>query len=287
MKNLNLNIAKFDERKAELYKFVKNVKDTTIDGINDKVGYELADENRKLLKKKRCDLQKDFKQERAISNAYSKAIIKLEKELVGIIEPVERAIEEKLKIIDIEKETIKRRKVLPEKIKRLKEIGIEETEQFLLTMSDAEFDIYFNTKKTEYLEKKERKIKEAEEKIKKEKEIAKAKEQARKEAEKKAEQERILAIKKMEEKARREKQALIDEQKRKEEKRKADIEAKEQARKEAEKKEKEQQEELEKKKKYIKFLEKNGYTEKTKDDFYIENTGKTVILYKKVDEIKI
>jgi len=237
----NFNIAKFDKQKAELNELVKNCKSVVINGVNDKVGYALVDESRKILKKKRCDLQRDFKAERAISNAYSKAVITLEKEVIEIIEPLEIELKEKQDKIDWEKEKIKRKEFLPEKIGRLKTIEAELGEDEILEMSDKTFDEFFNNEKSEYLAEKERKIKVAEEKLANDKmveeEKKKAREDERQQAKLDAEQAKIdaerekkEAVDKVKREAEQEKQKIIDDQKRKDDEAK---EAKERIEREA------------------------------------------------------
>ena len=302
MKTLEMNIEKYDEQKAELFKLAENCKSVVINGINDKTGYALAGESRKILKRKRCELQKAFKADRAVSNAYSKTVIALEKEVVGIIEPLEREIEDKQKAIDLEKEMIKRKEALPEKLERLEKIDEKVEEAYILSMDDKTFDEYFNDRKAGYLEKKERELKEKQDKLKRDKELAEVKKKAEDEAlkaekeriklaEKQAEIDKQKAIDKVEEdkqkeiqKIKDEKQAIIDKQKQKDEAEKERIKEEKTAKDLKEKQAIVEQEKLEKKKKYIKFLRDNGYTDKLKDDFYIDNKDNKIILYKKVGE---
>lgn len=282
-----LNIEKFSPTKAEITALAERCKGLTIKGIDDKAGYNLVHQARMELKTARVNIQKTGKEARAEALKYQKAVIKLENELVAIIEPTERELEEKQKEVDLKKEMIKRQDLLPERKEKLKEINCEMDDEFLLVMNDIEFDRFFNQKKEEYLYEQEQKQKAEQEKIETEKrklEEDKRLEQARREA---AEQ----ARKEAEERAAREKTEY--EEKVRREKEEAERKAKEaeerKAREEQERiaNEKAEQERLEKQKKYQKFLKDNGYSEAIKDDFYIARQDTKITLYKKVGEIII
>jgi vacuolar-type H+-ATPase subunit H len=316
----NFQIEKFNPLKAELAKLVENCKSVVINGINDKTGYELADESRKILKKKRCEIVKIFEAEREFSNNYSKQVMSLQKEMVGIIEPLERELENKQKAVDDEKEKIKRLESLPDRRLLLQEVEFEATDEFILSMDDMKFKEFYMQTKAEYLEMKEIKLQREKEEMEAEKQRKEKEEADRKEAEKaekkrladleearkqaikdaeakakkdkedalrKAEEEKKKAIQEEKKRAEEERARLIADQAKKEQDRiKAENEAK---RLEAEKiaKEKEEAEKLEKRKKYVKFLTSNGYTEKTKDNFKVERINNKFILFKKVGEITI
>lgn len=282
------DIAKFDQTKAEVAALVESVKNTVIVQPGDVTGYELLKTNKKVLADKRNDLTKFFKNERSGALAYQKAIIATEKDVLGLIEPVETELGDQIKAIDLEKKREERLAILPERIKKLEENNLVFGEyEFLLDMDDKQFAEFFLTKRSEYLEEQQRKIDEANAKIEADRvsaEEAKKREAEIEEAKKEAAEK---AKKEAEEKAEKEKQAIIDENNRKERER---IAGEERAKIEEEnrlKKEKEEAEKLEKRKKYQKFRTDNGYTEETKDDFYEKNTGDKVILYKKVGEFKL
>lgn len=302
---MELNIETFSPKKAELSLKVETYKNLTIKDVNDNQGYLAVDDARKDLKRTRVEIQKTGKNLRAEAVSFQKKVIALENEYVGMIEPLELELKSKQETIDLQKEIIKRRELLPERKEKLKTIEIEMGDEFILLMDNDKFQEFFNQKKEEFLLEKERKIQEEREKIENEKRIAEAKEQARKEAEERAKKEMELAILKAEEDKR---QAIENEKKKAEEAQRlageekariiAEQKAKEQARideenrkkAEAEMIEKEkiaEQKKLEAKKKYQKFLTDNGYTEKNKDDFFMKNTGNEVILYKKIAEFKL
>jgi hypothetical protein len=272
----NLNLEKFSPKRAELQELSQKYLNLEIKGIDDKPGYLAVDEARKELKRKRVKITKTGKELRSEALAFQKAVIAREKELVEIIEPVELSLSEMQKKIDDEKEKIKRIELLPERKEKLEKINVKIEDDFILLMDDGKFESFYNEKKAEYLEEKERLIREQEEKMKREQEIEEAKKQARVEAEKQAEAERKRAIEEERRKAQEEKEKIIREQ---EEKERARVEAEKQAEAERERKEKN--------KRYTEWLEKNGYTEKNKNSFYIHNENNKFILYKKVDEIII
>lgn len=281
---MELNIEKFNPTKAELLTLAEKAKGLTIKGVEDKEGYQLVHKQRIELKNARVDITKIGKTLRAEAVSFQKAVIAKEKELVGIIEPIEADLQIKQDAIDEEKEKIKRVELLPERHEKLLTVKGDVDDDILLGLDDTQFQDLFNQKHAEFLEEKERKQQEEQAKIeaenkriedekllqqvRKEAEV-KAKEQGKKDAELakfKAEQEKEEAVKAEREKAEAEKQAVVEEQERKE------------------REEKEEQAKLEKEKKYQKFLKDNGYTEETKQDFYIAKNGSVIVLYKKVAE---
>ncbi len=257
-----LNLTKFDEMVSTLKLTVDRYKDVKIQGIEDKSGYELADRGRKELKSQRVELQKIGKAMRDNFTKINREIMSKEKELIELIEPLEIELKSQQDNIDWEKEKIERRKTLQEKKDKLKEINIELSDDELLKFTDISFNTFLIEKKEEYLAEKQRLIDEENLKIQRAKEIKEAEERATKQAEEKAKIEKEEAIKKEREKI-------------------------EQERKQAEEKAKAEQDKLDADKKYKKFLIDNGYTEETKNAFYIERKDNKVILYKKVNELII
>lgn len=261
---MQLSIEKFNPLKQEIMLLVENVK-KTIMSIPKKGGYEFMKDNKKILQRKRIDTVKSLEAERSMTNAYSKMIIGLQKELVKIIDEVEGDLDAKIKVIDEEKEKEKRRMFLPERQAKLKAIGIELDDDFVLSLNNIQFGETYNKYHTEFLEEKERKVNEAqmkinaeEDRVERKKELERAKEAGKREAKKKAK---------------------IDA-----EKAKAREEQAEKERLETERIEKER---LEKNKKYSKFLSDNGYTEENKNEFNIIRNGNKFILFKKIAEITI
>ena len=303
----NLDISQFSPQKAELLTIVERYKGLTINGVDDQAGYKMVDEARKDLAKKRVYISKTAKDLRSEAIAFQKSVIELEKELVGIIEPLELEFKNQTAAIDQEKLRLKRIALLPERQEKLKAIGVQVLDRDLLDMTDEDFTVFYNQEHTKVLEAKAKAIAEEEARIQREKELEAEREKARqeqiikdeeeakrKEAAHKAELEatRLRIEKEKEEsleKAEKEKQALIDAHAR--EKEEARLKA-ERDQKEAEQKELElkaaaqaEEERVNKMKAYQAFLSKNNYTED--GGFKIEKTADSVLLYKLIDTFKI
>lgn len=269
-----LDLQQFNPDKATLLKLKEECSGLEIKGIDDKVGYDIVHSKRMELKTTRVDITKKGKELRQNALDFQKKVISYEKELIEIIEPIERNLEEKEKAIDLEKEKIKRQKLLPERLEKLSKIDCVISNDEILSMDDNEFDKFYNEKNTLFLAEKQRQLDEANAKLEderrkiqeaKDREVAEKQrqselEQARKEAEEKAKLEMELKIKK---------------------------EAEEKQRLEAErlKQEKEEAEKLEKQKNYQNFLKDNGYTDE--NEFKIIKTDSKVILFKKIAEFNL
>lgn len=308
-----LNIAKFDPQKAEVLALVENVKNTIVSLPSGNTGYALMRENKSLLQKKRTDLTRMFKDERAGALAYQKGIIKVEKDLISLIEPVESDLDAKISKIDEENARAKRVKDLPDRMERLKLIETEASPDELLGMDDNQFLEFFNNKKMEYLEKKEQAIKAEAEKKERERlldeqdketkrRMAEDERQAKIKAEEDARQAKIKEdndkLEAEREELEREKQIIADQKAAEEwnkqraieleaaKKKAAEDEAKriesERLAKEAEAKR--VKEELEKQAKYQNFLKDNKFDSMTDK---IDQNGNKIILYRKVAEIII
>jgi len=303
---IDQTIQKFDKKISELTILVNEAKDLKINGIEDKDGYLAVHSKRMQLVRERTNLSKERLSITRIFDDMKKQVMDKEKDLLKIIEPAEKELEEKQNAIDIEKEKIKRLEILPERKAKLEDINVSVLDEFLLLMDDKTFDKFLTEKQGEYLQEKQRqleekqrqleeqqrKIDEQNAKIAIEKELEDARKQAEKEAQEKAirdselakikaEEDKKRAVEAEKEKAKREKEAMIAEQKRKDDERIAEEKRlKDEAETKA-KAEKEAQEKLEKQKKYQKFLLDNNYSEET--DFLDIKESK-VILYRKVSE---
>ena len=220
----NLNLEKFNPTKAELVKLANDYKDLKINGIDDIEGYNEVDKARKNLKNVSVELKKTGKVLRTEAIAFQKAVLAIEKELVGIIEPIKIDLENKQKEIDDKKESLKREALLPERKEKLLKIDVEFDEADVLLMDENEFNSYYNEKNTEYLEEEGRKIQEEKEKLEQEKRDKELKEQAEKKAREdateqakidkiKAEAEKEVAIQVEKDKAEKEKQEAIEAEK--------------------------------------------------------------------------
>lgn len=155
----DLNIEKFNPGVAEITKLAEEFRALTIAGVDDKAGYKAVDEARKKLKATRVQIEKDGKALRADALEWQRKIIAKEKELIGLIEPVEIELSLKQKAINDEKEKIRRKGLMPERMARLQSIGVTISEETLLFMEDEKFAAYFNSKNAEFLAEKERKLK--------------------------------------------------------------------------------------------------------------------------------
>lgn len=243
---------------VELQKLADQYKDLTINGVEDKEGYEKVKAARKELGEMRILITKTGKSAREEARRYANSVIEKEKEYLGIITPTEDDLKSKIEAIDEEKKIQERQVLLPSRIKMLEEIEIKLLDAEILRMDEKEFAVYLGEQKILYIEKKEaeRVALEAEKKRAEEIEIAKAK----------AVEEAIVA-----ERERLEKENLR-------------IAQEALAKSEAIKAE---QAQAEKNSKYKNFLKEHGYTEETKSEFYIERSGSNVVLYKKIGEITI
>jgi len=296
----NLNIEKFSPKKAELISLVEKCKNLQINGIEDRAGFMAVDEYRKELKKARVEIQKTGKMLRAEALAFQKEVILKEKEMISLIEPTEKELEAKQQVIKDEMAKIARKAQLPQRQKALQEINANVDDDFILLMDDTRYLEFYNNKRAEFLEEKERKLEEEKEKERKKLEAEREAERQKLEAQKREleekerkleEEKRIIAERKEAkaeaekekrealEKAEREKQAIIDKQKQER------LEA-EKLKKQAEEKERKEAERLAKAKAYQEFLAKHNYNE---DDpnFFIKKSEKKIELFKKIGEYEI
>lgn len=306
-------LAKFDPQVAELQKIAEDAHKVTITDFSDRDQVALVREKRIELKGLRVNITKTGKALRDDANKFNQAVLEKEKEMVGVIHPEEKRLAELEEEAAHRAEVEKRKKDLPLRKQRLVDIGdeIEIEDTGILEMNDSEFDNYinqrvanWNLKEKERLEaerkaEEERKEREAEEARKRnEEEEAKRKEHEEKV---KAEREKLEEDKRKfeEEKRLEEERKKAAEQARKEAEEEAErkekqrVEAEKQAKAEEERKAKEEEEKkkaeaeaLKKREEYQKFLKDNGYTEETKDDFYLAEDSEKVVLYKKVNTFK-
>ncbi len=183
-------IEKFDPTEAQLREIVSETNALSVSDLKDKAQLKVVRETRIKLKNARVSIQKQGKELRDDANKFSKAVIEREKELIAIIEPEERRLElieeeaEKLAILE------DRRTNLPSRIARLETIGdgLENNEEYILTLDSNQFDAYFNQR----FAAKVQKDKEESERAAAEADRARREEQERKDAEI-AERERAAA----------------------------------------------------------------------------------------------
>lgn len=300
-----LNLEQFSPKRAELVTLAEAYKALSIQGIEDKPGYLAVDEARKDLKRKRVEIVKTGKALREEAVSFQKKVIATEKELVSLIEPIEIELEEKQKVIDDAIQIEKRKASLPYRMEKMKDLGLEIAEEFILLMDDSKFLAYHSEMLAKKLETEalklaedRRKLEEGMKKLEEQKAVEAAKEAARLEAQQRqelalklaaenAEKEKAAAIEAERKRGEDERLAFIQEQKRKEAEALAAIEADKLALELKKKQEAEEQIKLEKKKRYQSFLQKNNYTESNKEEFLIQNSGQTIKLFKLIDSFDL
>jgi len=318
-----LNIEQFSPKKAELVALAEECKVLTINGLDDKAGQLAVQQAKMKCVRARIEIQKTGKLMREDARKYVSAVISLEKDLIEIIEPVEKHLKQEQDKIEQEKIKQMRLADLPNRQARLAEFGIQIEDDFIMLMDDQRFNEFYFQKKADYMQEQQRianeklaaeqaKLKEAQDKIdadrkkiEEDERVANAKRQAEKDAQDKAlkdaeiaklaaEQAKQDAIdaerakaKAAIEQAEADKQAIIAENKRKDDERIAKELADKKAADDKIKAEKDAQDKLEKAKKYRKFLTDNGYNDQTKNEFVMTKTEIQVHLFKKVGSFNL
>lgn len=295
-----LNIEQFSPKKAELIQLAESYKTLEIQGIDDKEGYETVDTARKDLKKTRVEITKTGKSLREEAVAFQKKVIATEKELVSLIEPIEAELQQKQDKIDEMRIIEERKALLPDRQEKLKSIGVEVAEEFILLMDSGAFLTFFNEKHSEKLaadqaklEQERAKLDEENRKMEQQKQIERARQEAAQKAQeeaaraaelvaKQAEADKLAAVAAAEARAAKEKQDLIAAQEREKQ-----VAANAMAKAEREKAEQEAQKKidqakLERQKKYKEFLVENGYNKETAEQFNCIDDGTSIKLYKLV-----
>ena len=295
-------LEKFDPTKAELTKIVEATKNLTATDLKDPAQLAIVREKRIEFKKARVNIEKIGKSLRDDANAFNKAVLAKEKELIGIISPEEdrlAAIEQEAKDLAIREERLLK---LPARKDRLAAIKYNSpiTDEALLDMDGVQFEAYFNAMTAHSLEREradaEAAAREAEEKrqeeARKEQEKRDAEDKKKREAQEKKEAElkaREDAVKEEERRIAHEKEVKeAEERARKEAEDRLKREAEEKAAKEkaekeaAEKAEAEEKKKREKQEAYRAFRAEHGWTPETAGDFKEEVSETEVVLYKKV-----
>lgn len=300
-----LSLEKFEPTVAALRAAVKESVVIKLDNPEDSKQVKIVHDKRIELRDMRIVITKKGKELRDDANKFAKAVIEKEKELLAIIAPEEDRLE---RLEDSAKEIIARKarlEAIPVRQERLKELGVIATDDELMEYDDDGFKTFLNAeieKKNERdrqaLEAEKAKVEADRLAMEREKEMRAREEQAREEERQKAarlaqEQEgaRIAdeARRKadIEAEAKRKIEEATTEAKRIEREAKEKVEREESERKEKAESERKAKEELEKKKKYQDFRTKHGWTEETRNDFIEQNTGSTILLYKKVGEFNL
>jgi len=221
----NKTIVKFNPAIEEIRKLVAKTKEITIKDIEDSPMYISVKNYLKELADIRIAIQKCGKGQRDEALKFQKKVIQLEKELLAEIEPEETRLRNLIIKYDAEKIMLERRKILPIRTAALENENIKADEQYILSLDDNEFTLYFNNKKREIAEAETKKQAEIQLAIKTEAEIllriAKGQEQAvldekrRAETEKAETEKKIADEKKREETLKQEReQAVLNEKQR-------------------------------------------------------------------------
>jgi len=243
----------FDPKIADLQAIVSDTSLITTIDLTNESELEVFKACQKTLQQARLKVTNTGKALRDESNAYSKAVIAREKELLAVIEPEEQRLKN-IKEDAEHAELLKvRASMTPVRVEEMAKAGLT-TEQLLTTEQMMEMD---GNQFVEYIALKVQENNEAElTKFRAEKELRDKADNDLKHAQ---------DIKDAQEKA------VIAERERAE---KAKAEADEKAKKDAEVEKLKLQSEV----KYQNFLKENGWTEETKDQFVIEKGGNKVRL---------
>lgn len=293
---------------AAISEFRKNFLPLKIENADDKEGYKAVVEAQRTVREKRLEVEARRKDLKKDSLEFGRLVDSEAKKISEPLEEIEAHLKAERERVDIElaerKFKAEQEEKLPFRIAKLEEMGEivnDEQREKLLTMDDAAFENLLVGIERLKLKKEREEAEAAQKKI--------DEENAKKEAELKAEEDRIkkeqeakdAELNAERDKLEKEKQALEAEKKAEADRKEAErleVERKEREAKEAEeaekariaaeaKKKKEEEERLKLEKKYQEFLAKNGYNEGTKHLFRLERDGKSIILFKKVDEITL
>lgn len=280
-----LNIEKFNPTRAELVILADKYKGLTISGVDDKAGYESVDRARKDLVHVRNNIVKTGKMLRAEAISFQRTVLDKERELVGIIEPIENQLTLEQTRIDNEKILVKLRALTPERMAQLKEIELEVVPEMLEELDEQQFESFFLRKKSEWLDTKA------------------IKQRQHEEAEKERIQQEELKIQTEKTRLAEERRKIEWDKERAKDIEAAKVKAAAQATRDAEEKAKREKEEeaviakkaieeakltqerLEKRKKYQAWLKKHKYSDN--GDFYIGRNANVLVMYKKIDEFKL
>ncbi len=288
-----LSIEKFNPTIAELQKIAEEAHLIVITDTNDKAQLELVKKTRISLGKTRVAISKKGKELRDDALTFQRAVIAKEKELIAIIEPEEsrlEQIEEDVKKLKLHEERLA---LLPSRKEQLEKIGdgIQVEDSDILIMDSTDFQMYANgrvSRKNEAdriaLEQRENAAKLEELRLQREKDTREREEIARKQAHEEAEArikaEKASAELRIQQEKENADRRVKEERERMEREQKAKEEREAREKVEAEAKARANQEALEKKKKYQIWLKKSGWTEETKDEFYLMDHGHCIELYK-------
>ena len=156
--NIGQQIEIFDAKKSDLTILVESYKDLQIIGINDMGGYERVHRAMMTLVKERTALSEQRKAITIQLDKAKKLLMDKEKDLLSISVPCEEKLRAKKKVINDAIEIEKRKASIPERIRRLVEVGITqqaaEHHGGLHLMDDKTFEAFLLEQQTIILEEK-------------------------------------------------------------------------------------------------------------------------------------
>lgn len=196
--NINTGLAAFEARKEELTLLKDEAEGVKIESIDDRQGINQVSTIRKKLKNARVEIEKEGKAMRDPLTKISKSISEKEKELVGIIEPTEKALKTQEDWVKAEEKRIEEEQKRKEeeriqgRIDRLAAYGYAIDITFLKGIDDEQFEKVVDNARIEY-DKEQAQKAEAERLQKEEQErIRKEREELEELRKKQAEADRIL-----------------------------------------------------------------------------------------------
>jgi hypothetical protein len=211
--DITKELASFEDLKSTISQMASQFGGLTIAGLDDRKGYDAVHEARMKVKSLRVSIEKRRKELKEESLRVGRLIDSTAKELAELIEPVESHLMSQEKAIDDEKERINREE--HERIERERQAKLQTRIDALdslqwpfnplqvQTMTDEQFQEYFENCQQQHAEKVEREKAEAEARAKREAEEA---ERLRVEAERLAKERQELDRIRAEQEAERQKQ---------------------------------------------------------------------------------
>ena len=141
----NFDLGFFNQKKKDVSELAKKFESLVITEDNLEEGKEAIKE----LKTQRIEISKIGKDVRTDALAFQKEVIKLEKEILEIIKPLEESLV-------LQKLVIDNQEVLEERILKLKDVNSEIEESVLLKMNNTEFKKFYTSEQQKFLDEKVR-----------------------------------------------------------------------------------------------------------------------------------
>lgn len=144
--NINDGLKAFEEKKSELTKLKEDAAGLTIESIDDKEAIKTVATWRKSLKAARVEIQKQGKAMRDPLTKISKSISAKEDELIDIISPTEKDLQEKEDWVESEKkklseaEEARKQAIIQQRIDKLAAFGFAIDIIFLQGLDEAQFE---------------------------------------------------------------------------------------------------------------------------------------------------